>query len=148
MKSVMPLFASIALAFLLSGCSALQYAGESVSQSPIKAHLITNQLTMRFIAQADNPAQRANKVRAEVSKLRQRLNGQSTSTLATIDTFVRKQIDWQGMRLADQEALDFALAEANKTLQSLIGDGAIDADGRVTIDTLLTWIDNAAIRVR
>jgi len=128
----------------LSGCAAFEH----IESSPMTTQLITNQITLRFIASSDSPVERASKVRERIAEIRGQFDGDQTYTLADISQAVRKKIDWQAMSPADQELLDFALTRANTALTDLIGEGVVDPGGRETIGTLLTWIDNAAMRVR
>lgn len=131
-----------------AGCTTLQNIGQAVEESPMTAQLVTNQLTLRIIAAGDDPVARATKFRDVVSKIRLATSGDQRYTLADIDTIARQQIPWQSLSLADQELLDQALTYARNTLTNLIGEGLVDGTERHTIDTLLTWIDNAALRVQ
>lgn len=134
----------IAMMILLSGCSVL----EKAEQSPMTARLVTNQITLRLIADAEDPVERATKVREVVAKVRDQFDGEQTYTLADIDTAVREEIDWKRYNPADQEALDYALVKANKALSELIGEGAVKPGDRETLATFVRWIDNAALRVQ
>lgn len=127
---------------LLSGCSVL----DRIEESPVTSELITNQLTLRFIAAADDPVERAQKLRGTLTRIQSGLEG--TFTLSELDMKVREEIDWTKYSLADQELLNYGLTKARDTIEKLIGEGKIDPDERVTIDTLFRWVDQAAARVQ
>jgi len=137
---------TIAVFFLLAltACSTL----EKIESSPMTSQLITNQITLRFIAGSDDPVERAARVRDVVEKVGGQVSAGKSFTLADLDEAVRAEIDWQALSPADQELLNFGLNKANAAIAELIGEGAIDPAGRVTVATLLRWIDQAAQRVR
>jgi hypothetical protein len=112
------------------------------------SQLITNQITLRFIAESDDPVERAARVREVVAKVRDQVFSDKSFTLADLDESVRDEIDWQALSAADQELLNFGLTKANAAIARLIGDGVIEPDARGTVTTLLRWIDQAAQRVR
>jgi hypothetical protein len=138
-----PMLAAMLL-LALSGCAVL----EKIESSPMTSQLITNQITLRFIAGSDDPVQRAANVRDVVEKVRGQVSADKSFTLAGLDEAVRAEIDWQALSAMDQELLNFGLAKANAAIAELIGDGVIDPAGMATVATLLTWIDQAAQRVR
>ena len=143
---MLPIKSAIAMLVLLAmaACSTL----EKIESSPMTSQLITNQITLRFIAGSDEPVARADRVREVVEKVRGQVSAGKSFTLADLDEAVRAEIDWQALNAADQELLNFGLTKASAAIAELIGEGAIDPAGRVTVATLLTWIDQAAQRVR
>jgi len=132
------------LLLALSGCAVL----ENIESSPMASQLITNQITLRFIAGSDDPVERAAQVRNVLEKVRGQVSADKSFTLSELDDAVRAKIGWQALSAADQELLNFGLAKASAAITGLIGDGAIDPAGMATVATLLTWIDQAAQRVR
>jgi len=136
------LIALIVLA--MTACSTL----ERIESSSISSQLITSQITLRFIAGSDDPVERAARVRDVVGKVRGEVSAEKVFTLADLDEAVRAEIDWQALSAADQELLNFGLTKASAAIAELVGDGVIDPAGQVTVATLLTWIDQAAQRVR
>lgn len=135
---------AIVLMVALSACAVL----EQVEKSPMTAQLVTDQITLRFIAGSDDPVARAERVRAVVAKVRSHVSGTESYSIAALDQVVREQINWQSLSVADQALLDYALSKARSSLADLIGEGVVDPEQSETVDTLLTWIDNAAARVR
>ena len=129
---------------VLSACSALS----QIESSPMASQLITNQITLRFIAGSDNPVERAARVREVVEKVRGQVSAGKSFTLADLDEAVRAEIDWQALNAADQELLNFGLTKASAVIAELIDEGVVDPAGRATVAALLTWIDQAAQRVR
>lgn len=143
----MSLFKSLLVAITLlalSGCAVL----DKIEESPMTAELITNQITLRFIAGSEDPVERAARVRDVVDKVRSQVSAEQTYTLAAIDEAVRAEINWQSMSIADQEILNFGLTRARAAIEKLVGEGVVDPEARETVSTLLTWIDQAAARVR
>ena len=129
-------------AIITAGCAVV----ETLEKSPIAAELITNQLTLRLISGADDPVARAVKIREKVALIQSGLG--EHYTLVQLESGVRESIDWQDYSLADQELLNFAITKAGETIKKLIGEGVIDPEDQVTVDTLFRWIDQAAARVR
>lgn len=138
------LITAIVVMVALSGCAVL----DRVEESPMTSQLITDQITLRFIAGSDDPVARAERVRAVVAKVRSHLSGTESYSIAALDEAVRAQINWQSLSVADQALLDYALSKARASLADLIGEGVVDPEQTERVDTLLTWIDNAAARVR
>ena len=143
---MLPIKSAFAVLVLLAmaACSTL----EKIESSPMASQLITNQITLRFIAGSDDPVERAARVREVVEKVRGQVSAGKSFTLADLDEAVRAEIDWQALNAADQELLNFGLTKASAAIAELIGEGVIDPAGRVTVATLLIWIDQAAQRVR
>jgi len=137
----------LALAFaaiIATGCAVV----ETLEKSPMAAELITNQITLRFIAGADDPVARAAALRDTLADLRLEVSGEDLYTLAGIESVVREKIDWSKYSMADQELLNYGLTTARVAIQDLVGKGVIQIDQRETLETLLRWIDQAAQRVR
>lgn len=129
---------------IVQGCAVL----DQVEGSPLTAQVVTSQLTLRFAVAAEDAEARAQAIRDVVAMVRSQVDGDQAFTLAQLDTAVRLAINWQRLTTADQELLNYALVLARETLADLIGDGLLDPRGKATLGTLLTWIDNAAMRVQ
>jgi len=136
------LCAALMVVLLATGCSVL----ESIEDSPMASELITSQLTLRFIAGADDPVARAAKLRETLADIKGGMT--ERYTLLELDEAVRAKINWQDYNLADQELLNFALTKARASITDLIGEGVIQSDETATIDTLFRWVDQAAQRVQ
>jgi len=137
----------LALAFaaiIATGCAVV----ETFEKSPMAAELITNQITLRFIAGADDPVARAAALRDTLADLRLEVSGEDLYTLTGIESVVREKIDWSKYSLADQELLNYGLTTARVAIQDLVGKGVIQPGQRESLETLLRWIDQAAQRVR
>ena len=143
MQTIMTAAVTVFLCLSLAGCAALQYG----ANNPATARLVTDQITVRFIVEADYPEERAAAVRDVVGTLRGEVNTNAQATLASIEQRVRDEVDWDELAIADRQILEFALLKARQSLSELIGDGLLDPDERATIGTLLDWIDAAARRV-
>jgi len=137
----------LALAFaaiIATGCAVV----ETLEESPMAAELITNQITLRFIAGADDPVARAAALRDTLADLRIEVSSPELYSLADIEGVVRDRINWSKYSMADQELLNYGLTTARVAIQDLVGKGVIQIDQRETLETLLRWIDQAAQRVR
>ena len=132
----------------LSGCTVWDSVKDSVSESEATSRLIVNQMTLRIIEGADNPQERAQRIREIVVKVEDQVDSDTIARLDELEAAVRGEINWGELSMADQELVDIALVKARKALDDLIGDGVINADDIETVGTLLTWIDNAAARVQ
>ena len=143
-SNIVAAFGAVFLCVLMAGCAALQYG----ANNPATARLVTDQITARFISEADDPKDRAAAVRDVVGTLRAEVDTNAQATLASIEQRVRDEIDWDELAIADRQILEFALLKARQSLSDLIGDGLLDPDERATIGTLLDWIDAAAERVQ
>lgn len=131
-------------AIITAGCAVV----ETFEKTPMAAELITNQITLRFIAGGSDPVSRATALRDTLADLRLEVSGSELYSLAEIETVVRDKIDWAEYSMADQELLNYGLTTARVAIQDLVGEGVIQLDQRESLETLLRWIDQAAQRVR
>jgi len=131
-------------AIITAGCAVV----ETFEKSPMAAELITNQITLRFIAGGSDPVARAAALRETLADLRIEVSGPELYSLADIEGVVRDRINWADYSLADQELLNYGLTTARGAIQDLVGEGVIQLDQRESLETLLRWIDQAAQRVR
>jgi hypothetical protein len=131
-------------AIITAGCAVV----ETFEKSPMAAELITNQITLRFIAGGSDPVARAAALRETLADLRIEVSGPELYSLADIEGVVRDRINWADYSLADQELLNYGLTTARVAIQDLVGEGVIQLDQRESLETLLRWIDQAAQRVR
>ncbi|MCK2149514.1 hypothetical protein MYE70_10595 [Marinobacter alexandrii] len=138
------LITAVVLMVALSGCAVL----EQVEESPMTAQLVTSQLTLRFIAADDDPVERAARMRGAVAKLQAIVDGGPEFTLAEFQELALREFDFESLSLAEQDLVIYGLNLARKLISDLIGEGVVGADERYTLSTVLTWVDQAAARVR
>ena len=131
-------------AIITAGCAVV----ETFEKSPMAAELITNQITLRFIAGGSDPVARAAALRETLADLRIEVSSPELYSLADIEGVVRDRINWADYSLADQELLNYGLTTARVAIQDLVGEGVIKLDQRESLETLIRWIDQAAQRVR
>jgi hypothetical protein len=131
-------------AIITAGCAVV----ETFEKSPMAAELITNQITLRFVAGGSDPVARAAALRETLADLRIEVSSPELYSLADIEGVVRDRINWADYSLADQELLNYGLTAARVAIQDLVGEGVIQLDQRESLETLLRWIDQAAQRVR
>lgn len=135
---------AIVLTVVLSGCAVL----EEVEKNPMTAQLMTDQLTLRLIAADDDPVARAGRVREAVANLQARVEGSTEFTLAQFQEYALEEIGIDSMNQADQELVLYGVRLARQSIAELIGEGVVAPDERYTLETFLSWIDQAAARVR
>jgi len=131
-----------------TGCSTWESVQQRVSESDVTSQLVVNQITLRIIDGADNPQERAQRIREIIASVEDQIDGDIVARLDQLEAVVRSEIDWESLSLADQEIVNFALEKARLTLEDLIGDGVLEESDIETVSTLLRWIDNAAARVQ
>jgi uncharacterized protein YceK len=125
----------LAVGLALSGCAALNQIPESTA-----AKLTVQQATLRVI---DEDVERALRVQ-ELTETVGYYVEQEKITVELIDTYLRSQIKWQELSLADGQLLVMLLDELRLRLDERIGDGLLDPDDKVVIATVLRWVYDAA----
>lgn len=138
------LLTAVALTMALSACAVM----DQVEDNPMTAQLVTSQLTLRFIAGDDEPVERAVAVRAAVERLQARVEQGPEFTLEEFQHLALAEFDFESLSPADQELVIYGLNLARQSIAELIGDGVVQPDERYTLATVLTWVDQAAARVR
>ena len=134
-----------AVFLMVSGCAAVERVGDSETSSRIAAQ----QATSRVIEQADVPEQRAERIYTVVQKARDYVRADDEGILLSeLDSKVRDYIDWQSLSQSNQDLLDMVLIVAKRELDDRIEDGIIDPEQRVTVNTLLDWVESTVERYR
>lgn len=129
------IIALIAAAFL-SGCAVLQ----TVEESPTVAKLTVQQATLRVIGEDTDRAERVVFLTEEIGRYVE----QEKITVELIDSYLRSQIDWQKLSLADAQLLVMLLDELRLRLDERIGGGVLDPNDKVVIQTVLAWVADSA----
>lgn len=140
----MKMFTAILFTMILSGCAVM----EQVEKNPMTSRMVTDQLTLRFIAADDDPVARAQRVREAVARLRERVDGGAEYTLEEFQQAALDEVGLESLSQADRELVMYGVGLARQSIADLIGEGVVKPDERYTLDTMLTWVDNAAMRVR
>ncbi|MFL1405393.1 hypothetical protein ACJO2E_08630 [Marinobacter sp. M1N3S26] len=138
-----PLIAML-LVVALASCAVL----EEVEKNPMTAQLMTDQLTLRLIAADDDPVARAGRVREAVANLQARVDGGAEFTLEQFQEYALEEIGIDSLNQADRELVLYGVRLARQSIAELIGEGVVAPDERYTLATFLSWIDQAAARVR
>ena len=134
-----------AVFLMISGCAAVERVGGNETSSRIAAQ----QATSRVIEQADVPEQRAERIYTVVQKARDYVRADDEGILLSeLDSKVRDYIDWQSLSQSNQDLLDMVLIVAKRELDDRIEDGIIDPEQRVTVNTLLDWVESTVERYR
>jgi hypothetical protein len=133
----LPIVALIGLAVLLqNGCA-------TIEQSPMTAKLTVQQATLRVIGEDVERAERVIVLTGQISEYVE----YEEITVELIDSYLRAQIDWQKLSLADGQLLVMLLDELRLRLDERIGGGVLDPKDKVVINTVLDWVADAAALV-
>jgi hypothetical protein len=131
------LFVALAC-FALTGCASIPLNTESVATK-----LVVQAATMKFIERGDAWPARAAAISAEVAQARVLVDFDGV-TLADIQTAVIRRLQDQGLPPSDM-VLAMAVVElASADLNTKIGEGVLSPEQRVTVNTVLSWVDQAA----
>lgn len=120
----------------LAGCAVLQ----TVEDSPMVAKLTVQQATLRVIDEDPAKAMRA----LEITQNVREMISVDSVTVALLDDFIRVQIDWSRLDLADAQLLMMLLEELEVRLAQRMGDGLLSPEQKVSIDRVIDWVEDSA----
>lgn len=126
------LIALLAVALMLSGCAAFDSGSSS-------QRLVIQYATLKFIEQADNPVERADKVREVVADLKTFLSD-NTAALDQLETMVMARADLKGLSPADRLLAQALIHNVVQDLTDRVGRGTLDADAAYQVNTVLNWV--------
>jgi hypothetical protein len=132
----MKAIAAVALFLFLTGCAVL----ETVEQNPMVAQLTVQQATLRVIDEDPDKAMRALEITRDV---REMISVDSV-TVALLDDFIRVQIDWSKLSLADAQLLMMLLEQLKVELAKRMGEGVLSPEQKVSIDRVIDWVEDSA----
>ena len=135
MKKALVLLFAFSFPFL-AGCSLLQTAEDS----PLVAKLTVQQATLRVI---DEDVERAERVLELAGQARSMVQVDE-ATVDFVDGFIRAQIDWGRLTLADAQLLIMLLDELRDRLAERMGEGLLSPEDRVSINRVIDWIEESA----
>ena len=142
MKKLAAVLFAFAFPFL-AGCAAL----ETVERSPLVAQLTVQQATLRVIDEDPAKATRVLEISGQVREM----IAVDSVTVALLDDFIRVQIDWAKLSLADAQLLMLLLDELRTRLAERMGEGVLSPQQKVSISRVIDWVDGSAqlvIRMR
>jgi hypothetical protein len=122
-------------ALLLSGCASLSGVPESFG-----AKLAVQQGTMRVIGDDVPRAERVVNLTREIGSYMEH----ELVTVEVVDTYLRSQIEWEMLDLADAQLLVMLLDELRFQLDERLGSGVLAVDDKLVIATVLDWVSDAA----
>jgi len=123
----------------LSGCSLLQY----VEQSPLASQIAVQQATLRYI---DEDAERAQRVIAVAEQVEDQVSG--VVTVALLDNYLRAQIQWHKLSIADAVLLDSLLVELANRFEEKMGEAELSPQDLANVERVIGWvISNAELVV-
>lgn len=135
-KTVLAILMTLTL-MLGGGCAVI----ESAKESPATAYITVQYATAKIVR---GDTDRASATINKVTVARSFINRSAEVTVSNLVSEVRENINWGDIAVEDRMLIEIILAQAEQDLQVRIGEGFLDADQRVTIVTLLDWIEEAA----
>jgi hypothetical protein len=121
----------VAGVMFLSGCALL----EQVEQSPLASHIAVQQATLRYI---DGDVEKAQRVVAVAEKVEEYASG--TVTVALLTTYLRAQIKWEQLAVADVMLLDALLLELESRLVERMGEGELSPEDLANVEKVVDWV--------
>lgn len=115
----------------LSGCSLLQY----VEQSPLASQLAVQQATLRYINEDAEKAQRVIVVAEQVKEY-----ASGVVTIALLDHYIRAQVKWNKLSIADAVLLDTLLFELAERMQEKVGAGELSEQDLANVEKVIGWV--------
>jgi len=128
--------AATVLFLLLAGCAAL----ETVEKSPMVAQLTVQQATLRVI---DTDPDKADRV-LEIAEQTRGMIEVDEVTVGLLDQFLRAQIKWEKLTLADEQLLVMLLDQLRDRLAERMGDGLLSPEDRISIKRVIGWVEDSA----
>ncbi len=123
----------------LSGCSLLQY----VEQSPLASQIAVQQATLRYI---DEDAEKAQRVIAVAEQVEDQVSG--VVTIDLLDNYLRAQIQWHKLSIADAVLLDSLLVELANRFEEKMGEAELSPQDLANVERVIGWvISNAELVV-
>lgn len=137
-KTIVSLLCS--LAFLFAGCASSTNGTPTVS--PVAYQLGVTYATMKVIE--NNPAY-GPRIVAIAQSMKAVAGGQTASTVALLDAYIRSQIDWSKITSpADRQVINLLLTEIKYQLEQRIGTGVLTSDKLIVVAQVAGWIEDAA----
>lgn len=134
------LFVIAALAILLTGCSTIQ---QQIDKNPDASKLAVQVATMKVIEANGDAHDRAVTTRSIVAAAKVWLDTDNVTVEALHDK-VMERVATLHLQPSDAVLVNLLADMAVAEMQKKIGDGLIPADKKVTVNQILSWVDDAA----
>ena len=131
MKTIPPIVVSM-LMLMLVGCVTIP--------DTFSAKFAVQQGTLRALDEDPEKAARALEI---LEKVRPAV-AEETVTVGVIDQYVRDQISWENLSMADAQLLIVLLDRMKEELEVRIGSGVLNPDQRESMERVMDWIQEAA----
>ena len=125
------LIPAVLASLLFSGCALL----EQVEQSPLAAHIAVQQATLRYI---DGDVEKAQRVVDVAEQVKEYAAG--TVTIALLDVYLRAQIKWDKISMADALLLDALLVELSERMEQKMGEGELSPEDLASVERVVGWV--------
>lgn len=137
MKSKLLLSVALSALLLFAGCATTQ--GDGGKQ--FVAKLAVTYATMKVIEK--NPAY-AERIVVIASSVRAVSEGDTVSTVALLQAYIKAQIRWEVLSPADALMVNLLLDEVGAQLEARIGSGKLTTDKLLVVGEVASWIEQAA----
>ena len=138
MKKSLALLFAFAFPFL-AGCALLQ----SVDEHQFAAKLTVQQAALRVIDEDPEKALRVLEISGQVRGM----VAVDDATVDLLDQFIRAQVDWAKLDIADAQLLMMLLDELRTQLAERMGDGLLSPEQKVSISRVIDWVEESAMLV-
>lgn len=140
MKMFTALCLIVATVVVLSGCSTIQ---QQIENNPDASKLAVQVATMKVIEAGNNAHERAVTTRSIVSAAKVWLDTEEV-TVDLLHDKVMERVATLSLSPSDKVLVTLLADMAVAELKKRVGDGLIPADKRVTVNQVLSWVDDAA----
>lgn len=130
------LMVMLLLAWALGACAVL----DLIDRSPTTARLATEYATLKVI---DGDPERAERVHAIATDVREALTGQVASSVDQLHDYVYDQIRWDRLDSADTALVRSLMDELRLELERRLGDGLLAQEDRLRVDRVVGWVQMA-----
>ncbi len=140
MKKYITIVSLCSIALLFAGCATSTNGTRTVS--PAVAQLGVTYATMKVIE--NNPAY-GPRIVAIAQSVKAVAGGETVSTVALLDAYIRSQIDWSKITSpADRQVISLLLTEIKYQMEQRIGTGVLTSDKLIVVSQVARWIEDAA----
>lgn len=139
-KMTFVLFVVAVLLYVMTGCSTVQ---QQIDKNPDASKLAVQIATMKVIEAGSSPHERAVTTRSIVSAAKTWLDTENVSVDALHDK-VMERVATLHLQPSDAVLVNMLADMTVAELKKRIGDGLIPADKKVTVNQVLSWVDDAA----
>lgn len=140
MKKIITAFL-VTVTLTFSGCSTIGSVVEYGKDNQATAYVTVQYSTAKVIKGDED---RALAVLEHVEDARSFVESGAEVSISNLVEGVKEEINWGGMKPEDRMLVELLLIQAQKDLEVRVGEGVLEEDQVVVIETLLDWIEQGA----